>query len=195
MKLFLLSSFLLLASISFSQSAIVRGHVKTSDGKPAESVTITLKPTAKISIADRDGNYEIKNIKPGRYTISTSFIGLETQELKVEVQAGQTYPYLGGAARNSSGRFAARVKTVRTVSGNLSRCGRALQEPHQAAADDLLRLAHDAVQLRLVQALERRQTGDPSAFRSVRSPAARHARRVRSKRLGVRRFPRRAGRS
>ncbi|MBN8859470.1 MAG: TonB-dependent receptor [Sphingobacteriales bacterium] len=90
MKLFFLSALLLLTGIAFSQNAIIKGTVTTSDGKPAEAVTVLLKPTAKATAADRNGYYELKNIKPGNYTISTSFVGLETQEQKVQVRAGQT---------------------------------------------------------------------------------------------------------
>lgn len=90
MKLFLLAISLFLSVSLFSQNAVIKGTIKTSDGKPAESVTVLLKRTSKATIADKEGSYELKNIKPGTYTISTSFIGLETQEQKIQVSSGET---------------------------------------------------------------------------------------------------------
>ncbi len=64
------------------------GRIHTSDGKPAESVSVILKGTTKGAVADRNGQYEIKNISPGNYIVSTSFTGLETKETSIAVNAG-----------------------------------------------------------------------------------------------------------
>ncbi|MCH5600611.1 TonB-dependent siderophore receptor [Niabella ginsengisoli] len=46
---------------------------------------MTLKGTAKGAVANKNGAFEIKNIAPGTYTLSTSFVGLVNQQQEVEV--------------------------------------------------------------------------------------------------------------
>ncbi|WP_216351062.1 TonB-dependent receptor, partial [Mucilaginibacter polytrichastri] len=68
----------------------IRGFVKTSDGTPAEFVTIALKETNYGTTVNTEGHYAIKNIKPGTYTVVASFVGLNTQTKQVIVVAGET---------------------------------------------------------------------------------------------------------
>lgn len=89
MKLFFLIVLLLTVATVFSQNGSISGTIKTSDDKPAELVTVALKGTSKGAVAGKNGNYTIKNIAPGNYILSTSFIGLETQEHHVEVKSGE----------------------------------------------------------------------------------------------------------
>ncbi|MFT3704995.1 MAG: TonB-dependent receptor [Agriterribacter sp.] len=88
MKLFLLIISLFISVALFSQNAVIKGTIKTSDGKPAESVTVFLKNTTKSTVANTNGEYELKNVKPGSYILITSFVGLETKEQKVQLSAG-----------------------------------------------------------------------------------------------------------
>src|ERR1044072_5065177 len=67
-----------------------------------------------------------------------------TGRLLKSIMNGLIYPYLGGAARDSSGQLPPWLRSL-VVSGDLSRRSRPIQEPHQAATDDLLGLGHDAV--------------------------------------------------
>ncbi|GGD82872.1 ligand-gated channel [Emticicia aquatilis] len=76
--------------VVFAQSGIIKGKITTSDGKPAEFVNIILKGTTKGAVADVEGNYEIKNIKEGNYTIQATFVGLKTASKKVTIENGQT---------------------------------------------------------------------------------------------------------
>lgn len=57
---------------------IIKGHVSTTDGKPAEMVTISIKGTTHSAITDDNGNFIIKNLKPGTYTIELSLVGHES---------------------------------------------------------------------------------------------------------------------
>lgn len=87
----LFSAFLLLISITtFAQNGTIKGQIKTSDGQPAEFVSVGLTSTTKGAIANKNGEYEIKNISPGTYTLKTAFIGLETKEQIIEVKANET---------------------------------------------------------------------------------------------------------
>ncbi len=72
------------------QTALIKGKVITSDGKPAEFVNVVLKGTNKGVIADANGYYEITEIKPGKYTVQASFIGLEAQNETIVLSAGDT---------------------------------------------------------------------------------------------------------
>jgi iron complex outermembrane receptor protein len=75
---------------AYSQnSGSIRGSLKTSEGSPAEYVNISIEGTSKGTVADRNGNFEIKNLKPGTYTLVASFIGLETRKQTVDVKAGE----------------------------------------------------------------------------------------------------------
>jgi iron complex outermembrane receptor protein len=76
---------------AFSQSnGRIRGVIKTSDGVGAEFVNIGLKGIAKGSTANAKGEFEIKNIEAGKYILIASFIGLETKEIAVQVNPGET---------------------------------------------------------------------------------------------------------
>lgn len=94
-----LSALLLTACLFFSHltitqaqttgTGLVSGTVKTSDGKPAEFVNVALKGTTRGTTVNPKGNYTIKNITPGHYTLVASFIGLNTQTKEIDVVAGQ----------------------------------------------------------------------------------------------------------
>lgn len=73
-----------------AQVGNIEGTVKTSDGQPAKFVNITIKGTGKGSMSDTAGNYEIKDIKAGNYTLVASFIGLETKEQSIQVTGNET---------------------------------------------------------------------------------------------------------
>lgn len=70
-------------------SGSVKGIVKTSDGNPAVFVTVRIQKTSKGAVADATGKYEIKNVTPGNYTLTASFVGLEAQHQTITVTAGQ----------------------------------------------------------------------------------------------------------
>lgn len=78
---------------SFAQqgagSAIVKGSVKTKDGKPAEFVTVTIKGN-KAAQVDAKGNYLIKELKSGSYTLIASYVGLGQQERQITLKDGET---------------------------------------------------------------------------------------------------------
>ncbi|TCD26360.1 TonB-dependent siderophore receptor [Pedobacter psychrodurus] len=84
--------FLFLAGNTMAQSknGSVSGSIKTSDGNPASYVSVGLKNTGKTTQTDEKGNFIIKNVTPGTYTIKTSAIGVSAQEKSVTVVAGQT---------------------------------------------------------------------------------------------------------
>ncbi len=68
----------------------INGTVTLNDNTPAENISIVLKGSLLSSVTDAQGKYEIKNVKPGTYTIRVSAIGIKAVEETVTVEAGET---------------------------------------------------------------------------------------------------------
>lgn len=86
----LLTSFLILNSwIALGQTANITGNVINTSGRQVEFATINIKGV-KTTVADKNGNYSLKNIKPGTYKISASYIGYNQEIKNIEVIDGQT---------------------------------------------------------------------------------------------------------
>ncbi|HTE31440.1 MAG TPA: TonB-dependent receptor plug domain-containing protein, partial [Chryseolinea sp.] len=90
MRTTFLCLFLFFSITAFAQTGSITGKISTSDGYPAESVSIALKGTAVITPSDKTGKYILRKIRTGRYTLIASFTGLESTELGIEVRAGET---------------------------------------------------------------------------------------------------------
>lgn len=82
-------SLLSLFAVAQNQKGTVSGNVKTSDNGAAESVTVTLKGTGKVTQTDAKGNFTFKNVTPGNYTLKISAVGANATETQVTVAAGQ----------------------------------------------------------------------------------------------------------
>lgn len=88
-----LSLWLLLFAVLGIQSALaqtykVKGNVVSkSDNEPLIGVSILQKGTTNGVVTDIDGNYELQ-IQGGETTLVFSYIGLQTQELKVNARTG-----------------------------------------------------------------------------------------------------------
>lgn len=88
-----LSLWLLFFAVLGIQSALaqtykVKGNVVSkSDNEPLIGVSILQKGTTNGVVTDIDGNYELQ-IQGGETTLVFSYIGLQTQELKVNAQTG-----------------------------------------------------------------------------------------------------------
>lgn len=66
-------------------AGIISGTVTTTDDQPAAFVTIYLKGTNKSALTDEHGNFVIRNIKEGNYTLEVSMVGVQTQETTVQL--------------------------------------------------------------------------------------------------------------
>lgn len=69
-----------LAGFTVTAQNNITGKIITSDGQPAAMVNIELRENKKNTISNGEGNFEIKNIANGKYTLVVSFIGLQTQQ-------------------------------------------------------------------------------------------------------------------
>ncbi len=89
LKFTIVTAWLTLFSLSaIGQTGTISGKVTTSDGKAAEFVNVGIKGTTKGDVADKGGNFEILNLKPGTYTVFASLVGLASQEKTVELDPG-----------------------------------------------------------------------------------------------------------
>ncbi|WP_316735198.1 TonB-dependent receptor [Pedobacter aquatilis] len=89
---FLLTLLLSIFTItSFAQQfSSITGIVTTSDGKPAQYISVGLKGKGIGSITDENGNYQINRIKAGTYIIRTSAVGLKSEERTITISDGQS---------------------------------------------------------------------------------------------------------
>lgn len=78
------------SSAQQTSTSTIKGSVKTSDGTPAEFVTIVLKGTSYGTTVNSQGYYTLKNVVPGNYIICASFVGLNNQTKQITVATGET---------------------------------------------------------------------------------------------------------
>lgn len=83
-KLAVLIVFLLSTTVFVAQSTI-SGTVKDQNGDLIPGVNVLLKGTSKGATTDFDGNYEIKNVTDGTYTIIASYIGYDNFKKEITV--------------------------------------------------------------------------------------------------------------
>ncbi len=84
-----LSFFFLSFSVYSQEKVFIKGFVlEQEDGNPLPGVNVFLKNSQKGAVTNSEGNYEIKNVKEGTYTLVVSFLGYETQEKTIEVKTG-----------------------------------------------------------------------------------------------------------
>lgn len=63
------------------------GIIKNSNGKPVIYVNVGLAETGRSTTTNRNGRYEIRNIKPGNYTLKISHIGTKPVAFTVSIAA------------------------------------------------------------------------------------------------------------
>lgn len=82
----------LITNFSFSQNTgTITGKLtdKEFNNEPLPFANVIIKGTASGTTSDIDGLYQLKNLEVGSYIIIYSFVGYETQELKVAVFTGK----------------------------------------------------------------------------------------------------------
>lgn len=81
---------LLLSYSTWAQEkAALKGQITLNDGQSPENISVILKGTRLGTHTDAQGNYKIKNIKAGSYTLKISAIGYSSKELKIYLTEGQ----------------------------------------------------------------------------------------------------------
>ncbi|WP_353721696.1 TonB-dependent receptor [Dyadobacter sp. 676] len=89
-KFYIFILFLLAGASALAQNGRISGQILSSDGQPAEQVSIGIKGTPRGAVTDARGKFTIERVKPGNHILLVSFVGLATQEKEVEVAAGET---------------------------------------------------------------------------------------------------------
>lgn len=83
--LYFLLSVLTSTTVMAQQTGSVKGRITTSDGSVAEGVTVKLKGTDFGSVSNEDGEYHIRKVPAGNYTLIVSAIGLYPKEKQITV--------------------------------------------------------------------------------------------------------------
>ena len=78
--------FTLSSLLSIAQTGTISGTVVTG-GQPLEFANVVIRNTALGSITRQNGSFTISNVPYGRYTVSVSAIGYESQTKQVIVSA------------------------------------------------------------------------------------------------------------
>lgn len=68
----------------------IKGHILTSDGKPAAFISVTIAPLGKGTMSDENGYYLLKAVPVGHWTLRASAVGIQPQSKKVSVIKGET---------------------------------------------------------------------------------------------------------
>lgn len=83
---------LLLTSLNMMSQELgkISGKVSLSGNVPAENIAVALKGTKYTAVTNSNGQYEIKNVKPGSYVISIHSVGIQAVEDNIVVKSKQT---------------------------------------------------------------------------------------------------------
>jgi len=68
----------------------IRGTIITNDGQPGPFVTVQIKPTDRGTVSNEKGEFALRKLEPGVYTLYISMIGYETTTQEVQVEANRT---------------------------------------------------------------------------------------------------------
>ncbi|NPA45776.1 MAG: TonB-dependent receptor [Chlorobi bacterium] len=89
-RLWLLMMALWLTAPIYAQSTgTVKGRVSDSTGNPLAGVNIRYAP-GKGAVTGREGRYEL-NLAPGHYNLVFTYLGFETVQKQLQIEAGRTY--------------------------------------------------------------------------------------------------------
>jgi iron complex outermembrane receptor protein len=82
---------LFFASSTFAQQrSTLKGKILTVDGKPASSITISVKGQNAATTSNNNGQYEFKNLKSGSFKVSVFGIGLKSESKTVDLKDNTT---------------------------------------------------------------------------------------------------------
>lgn len=71
------------------QQGILQGKITTSDGKPAEGITVGLANKKIATATNQQGEYKLTGIKPGNYTIRVTAVGLQAVDKTISINEGE----------------------------------------------------------------------------------------------------------
>lgn len=87
--LFLMTAFISTHVLAAGTS--IKGNVKDAKtGDPLFSANVMLLGTSIGAATDMNGNYEIRNVPPGTYTIRASYLGYNELKIQIKISRGET---------------------------------------------------------------------------------------------------------
>jgi len=91
MNYYILTLFLFLSSLTFSQKATIEGNVldASEENAPILFANVTLKESGESITTGYKGGYFFKNLKPGNYTLIFNFLGYQTFTKKIRIKANE----------------------------------------------------------------------------------------------------------
>jgi Fe(3+) dicitrate transport protein len=89
LKKALLAFALLLSFSSFAQLGAIRGLITSESNEALPGATVVLVGTVRGVESNSKGNYIIKGLKPGTYTIKVSFVGYSPRIQEVKIREGE----------------------------------------------------------------------------------------------------------
>ena len=81
---------LLSSTILFAQDAEVTGQLFDEKNAPVIGANVSIRGTVLGGASDREGNFTIKYIPEGAYLLSINSIGYRSEDIKINIVAGQT---------------------------------------------------------------------------------------------------------
>lgn len=85
-KILLLAFLFIVVNFSFSQTYTISGFVSSNETKENISgATVSITPGAFVTTTSKTGEFEIKNIAPGNFTIKVEYIGYSTYKREITV--------------------------------------------------------------------------------------------------------------
>lgn len=79
----------ILAVAQQSETGVIKGVVKTSDGEPAGSVSVIIKGIHVGTVTSENGSFEFRRIKPGNYILVFSLSGYFAKDSSVSVKENE----------------------------------------------------------------------------------------------------------
>ncbi|MEN7547145.1 TonB-dependent receptor [Rapidithrix thailandica] len=72
------------------QSGSIQGKIVDEAGEALIGATVIIQGTSKGAASDADGNFILKNLENGTYTLLVSYVGYSTQTISAKVTGGET---------------------------------------------------------------------------------------------------------
>jgi TonB-dependent receptor len=79
-----------IAAIGQNNSGVITGSVQDSTGKVFVGAKVVIEPSDRRGATDDQGQFRIPNVPPGKYTLTTTYVGFGPYSTTVNVAAGQT---------------------------------------------------------------------------------------------------------
>jgi TonB-dependent receptor len=111
---------------SVGATGTINGTVKDSTGAVLQGAQIDLAPSGATAVSGTQGNFSIRDIRPGTYTATVSYVGFEKSTSTVIINPGQT------VALNAVLSLGRNTQSV-TVNGGMSGDALALNEQRTSA--------------------------------------------------------------